>query len=506
VSSSRRRPSAVTRFDSTLIAVVSLSAALGAVVASAAPSGLGVTDALFRAATAALVTLAASRARRAPGLILAGTACAVAHDLLLIPSAAALVLSLLVTTQKYRLRLVGAVVGALSIQVLLRQDPIGFHGLTTIIGTAAVLPVLYSADKVCRPATRRRNRLIVEGLGALLFLAAVGFAAALLLARHDLELGASGAKAALVAARAGDARTAQRELRIAGQALQRSGSLTGSWWAAPGRAVPIVGQQAKAVSVVTSEGREVVRSARITAAVGDYRRLKYRSARFDVARLRALQRPLADSAAALDHADHRLSGMDRSWLLGPLRSRLDAFAGEIARATPEAGLASSIIRLAPDLLGADGTRHYFIAFITPAELRGVGGFVGNYGELDLNQVDGLLFKCRDDPRVTRVGHVLRHWSLDELPQLWNVARGDMSIVGPRPPLPSEVERYDTRVRRRLRVKPGLTGLWQVSGRSSLSWEEGIQLDLHYIETWSLATDIAIIAKTAKAVALRQGAY
>ncbi len=126
--------------------------------------------------------------------------------------------------------------------------------------------------------------------------------------------------------------------------------------------------------------------------------------------------------------------------------------------------------------------------------------------LDLNQVDGLLFKCRDDPRVTRVGHVLRHWSLDELPQLWNVARGDMSIVGPRPPLPSEVERYDTRVRRRLRVKPGLTGLWQVSGRSSLSWEEGIQLDLHYIETWSLATDIAIIAKTAKAVALRQGAY
>ncbi len=123
----------------------------------------------------------------------------------------------------------------------------------------------------------------------------------------------------------------------------------------------------------------------------------------------------------------------------------------------------------------------------------------------LNQHDGLLFKVRDDPRVTRVGRVLRRWSLDELPQLWNVLCGHMSIVGPRPPLPSEVERYDARVRRRLRVKPGLTGLWQVSGRSELSWEEGVRLDLDYIERWSLATDLVIIAKTAKAVALRRGA-
>lgn len=123
----------------------------------------------------------------------------------------------------------------------------------------------------------------------------------------------------------------------------------------------------------------------------------------------------------------------------------------------------------------------------------------------LNRHDGLLFKIPDDPRITRFGRWLRRWSLDEFPQLWNVVRGQMSIVGPRPPLPSEVERYDMRVRRRLRVKPGITGLWQVSGRSNLSWEEGIQLDLHYIENWSLATDLVIILKTAKSVALRQGA-
>lgn len=126
--------------------------------------------------------------------------------------------------------------------------------------------------------------------------------------------------------------------------------------------------------------------------------------------------------------------------------------------------------------------------------------------IDLNQHDGLLFKVFDDPRTTPFGRFLRRWSLDELPQLWNIVRGQMSIVGPRPPLPSEVERYDRRVRQRLRVKPGLTGLWQVNGRSNLSWEEGIQLDLHYIENWSLATDVVIVAKTAKAVFMRRGAY
>ena len=123
----------------------------------------------------------------------------------------------------------------------------------------------------------------------------------------------------------------------------------------------------------------------------------------------------------------------------------------------------------------------------------------------LNEHDGLLFKIHDDPRVTPIGRHLRRWSLDELPQLWNVLTGTMSMVGPRPPLPAEVERYDSRVRGRLRVKPGLTGLWQVSGRSDLSWEEGVRLDLDYIERWSLTTDLVIMAKTAKAVALRRGA-
>ncbi|HEX7743749.1 MAG TPA: sugar transferase [Micromonosporaceae bacterium] len=123
-----------------------------------------------------------------------------------------------------------------------------------------------------------------------------------------------------------------------------------------------------------------------------------------------------------------------------------------------------------------------------------------------NETDGLLFKMREDPRVTRVGRFLRKWSLDELPQLANVLLGDMSLVGPRPPLPSEVARYDGDIARRLLVKPGMTGLWQISGRSDLSWEDGIRLDLYYVENWSPATDLTILWKTFGAVLNGRGAY
>ncbi len=129
------------------------------------------------------------------------------------------------------------------------------------------------------------------------------------------------------------------------------------------------------------------------------------------------------------------------------------------------------------------------------------------GELQQhNERDGLLFKMRDDPRITSVGRWLRRFSLDELPQLLDVLWGRMSLVGPRPPLPSEVSEYPLQLRRRLIVKPGVTGLWQVSGRSDLSWDESVRLDLFYVENWSLGLDLAIMAKTVLAVARGSGAY
>ncbi|MET7646460.1 sugar transferase [Streptomyces sp. NPDC005426] len=125
---------------------------------------------------------------------------------------------------------------------------------------------------------------------------------------------------------------------------------------------------------------------------------------------------------------------------------------------------------------------------------------------DLNEGAGLLFKLRRDPRVTRVGAVLRRYSIDELPQLFNVLTGSMSLVGPRPPLPEESAAYGPDIRRRLLVKPGLTGLWQISGRSDLSWDEAVRLDLRYVEDWSLALDTVILWKTLRAALYGQGAY
>jgi exopolysaccharide biosynthesis polyprenyl glycosylphosphotransferase len=150
--------------------------------------------------------------------------------------------------------------------------------------------------------------------------------------------------------------------------------------------------------------------------------------------------------------------------------------------------------------GRDFTMYKFRSMHVDAEAR-LADLLGQN-----EAADGLLFKMRDDPRVTRVGAFLRKYSLDELPQLINVVKGDMSLVGPRPPLPREVAQYGDDVRRRLLVRPGLTGLWQISGRSDLSWEESVRLDLHYVENWSLALDVMIIWRTLFTVLKRDGAY
>ncbi len=153
-------------------------------------------------------------------------------------------------------------------------------------------------------------------------------------------------------------------------------------------------------------------------------------------------------------------------------------------------------------MGVDGstfTMYKLRSMVVDAEAR----------KLDLlaqSNRDGLMFKMHHDPRITRVGAFLRRYSIDELPQLLNVVLGDMSLVGPRPPLTSEYEQYHDAVYRRLRVKPGLTGLWQVSGRADLSWEESVRLDLRYVDNWSLALDVLILWKTARAVLGRSGAY
>lgn len=154
-------------------------------------------------------------------------------------------------------------------------------------------------------------------------------------------------------------------------------------------------------------------------------------------------------------------------------------------------------------IGLDGKPFTMLKFRTMVD--GADTQVENL--LPLNEgAGGVLFKLRQDPRVTPVGRILRRFSVDELPQFINVLKQDMSVVGPRPPLRREVENYDGQVKRRLLVKPGVTGLWQVSGRSDLSWEDSVRLDLSYVDNWSMTGDLVIIARTLKAVLTSDGAY
>jgi exopolysaccharide biosynthesis polyprenyl glycosylphosphotransferase len=153
-------------------------------------------------------------------------------------------------------------------------------------------------------------------------------------------------------------------------------------------------------------------------------------------------------------------------------------------------------------LGKDGKPFTFLKFrgmVADAEMQ--------RAKLEaLNEVSGPIFKIRNDPRVTRVGRMIRRLSLDELPQLWNVMRGDMSLVGPRPPLHSEVVRYEPWQHGRLSATPGMTGLWQVKGRSTLDFVTMVRLDLEYIEHWSLWLDLSILVRTIPAVLSAAGAY
>ena len=208
------------------------------------------------------------------------------------------------------------------------------------------------------------------------------------------------------------------------------------------------------------------------------------------------------------HVDHpQLTGI--GLVLKDLFDRCAAAAGLILL-FPLMALLGTVIRLhdgGPALftqvrVGKDGRvfRIYkFRTMVVDAEVR-------KEQLVASNDSDGVLFKIRNDPRVTAVGAYLRRWSIDELPQLFNVLLGDMSLVGPRPALPGEAAQYADHVRRRLVVKPGLTGLWQVNGRSDLTWEESVRLDLRYVENWSFALDLQILWKTGAVLTRRSGTY
>jgi exopolysaccharide biosynthesis polyprenyl glycosylphosphotransferase len=239
---------------------------------------------------------------------------------------------------------------------------------------------------------------------------------------------------------------------------------------------------------------------------GDNVDLVVASALIDVAGGRTTIRPV--DGLPLMHVEHpTLVGIRP--LLKSLVDRLSALGLLILLAPVFGGIALAIRATSPgpvlfrqERIGRSGRPFTMLKFRSMTE--DAWKFQADLAEQ--NEADGVLFKLRQDPRVTPIGRLLRRYSLDELPQLVNVLLGSMSLVGPRPALPAEVEVYPDDVYRRLVVRPGLTGLWQVSGRSDLPWEEAVRLDLRYVENWTLWLDVVIIMRTLKAVLHGRGAY
>jgi exopolysaccharide biosynthesis polyprenyl glycosylphosphotransferase len=282
------------------------------------------------------------------------------------------------------------------------------------------------------------------------------------------------------------------------------------------RSVPVVGAPADLARAIGLSGADSV-AITTESMPGELRALAGRLAGTDVDLLVAPA--VADVAGprtvVRDMAGVPLLHVEEPTFTGPQRvakeafDRVGAVVALIVLAPVFAALALAVKLDSPGpvffrqtRVGREGRRFNMVKFRTM-----VVGAERQQADLEhRNEADGLLFKLRIDPRVTRTGRLLRRYSVDELPQLLNVVRGEMSLVGPRPPLPSEVDLYEGHVNRRLLVKPGITGLWQVSGRSDLPWDEAVRLDLYYVDHWSPTMDITIMAKTFSAVLRGSGAY
>lgn len=287
-----------------------------------------------------------------------------------------------------------------------------------------------------------------------------------------------------------------------------------------GAGVPILGDESELLDLVRAQQPDIVLfTAGSSASAEEFRRVAWELEGLDVGVIvvpgvseisgdRIRMRPVA--GLPLVHMD--LPRARKALRRGKRLFDIVASAALLLLLTPVLGIVALCVRLSDgggvvfrqQRVGRTGEPFEFLKFrsmVVDAEARRA-----ELEQLARDRGNDVLFKMSDDPRITRVGKVLRRYSLDELPQLWNVLRGDMSLVGPRPALPQEVTGYDGDAHRRLAVRPGITGLWQVSGRSDLSWEDTVRLDLFYVDNWSFAQDLLILARTARAVLASRGAY
>ena len=381
--------------------IVAALAAVGAGFSGAEPTGWWLSDLAWSAGFAIVVVLATARARRWTWLVLAGVTATAAHGSgQLAISLVALLIAFLASffdrqTQDYG-PIIGSVVAALCLQVLLRLNDIEPTGATALIAFGATLPPLISGY---RRASRGARRAFWWATGCAIvfaFFAAIGLGMATLSARPDLTAGINQAQNGFNAARNGEGEVAARRFGRSAASFGTAHDTLTAPWALPARLVPLLGQQAAAVQIVSAEGAALASSASAAATGADIDELRFNGGALDLDLVASFEQPLRDAEAALSGAAAAVDEVQSPWLVQPLASRVDRFDDEVGDALPDAQIAIQGVSLAPALLGGEGERHYFIAFLTPSETRSLGGFMGSFGEL--TAIDG-------DLELTRSGSV-----------------------------------------------------------------------------------------------------
>ncbi len=314
---------------------------------------------------------------------------------LLVPGAAALLLAFAAVWPRRGHRRVGALVGALAIQVILRWPATGFHGLTALVATLAILPCLISAYRRSPASRRRFLRWAIAGTVGFAVLVTAPFALAALSARSSVSHGVAAAEAALGAVNSGNTATTTAQLPIATADFVAARAKTASRWSAGATLIPVVAEQRRAISGAMAAGRDLTKVAGAEAAGIDYNNLGYRQGRIDLTTITAMAGPIDRLDQQLAVTQAQLSALRSSWLIAPVQSRLVSLGTKLNKTKTSADLADTAVKFGPGMLGADGPRHYLIAFMTPSESRGLGGFIGSYGEITADK--GSLTLTRAGP-------------------------------------------------------------------------------------------------------------
>ncbi len=385
--------------------ILGLAAAVG-LFAPGEPAGWTVADAVLRAGGAIGLTLITSYARRWTWLVLAGGAGVFAggEALPTTLAAAALALALVGNNVPRRSRPMGAGVGALAAHAMMRWPTDGFSGRPTVLTVLVCLPLIVSFWRVAPRRVRRQITFGAAGVATFVTLATAAFVASAWASRSTVLRAIDLAEEGLDLARDGDQDGAARKFTLAAEQFSKAQDRIAAPWARPARLIPFVGPQARALDTATREGARLSEVAAVAASEVELDALTLRDGHIDLALIEGFAPPLRRTADALNRAATEVDAADSPWLLWNVDSRIERFQEELADAQPTANDIADGLEAAPALLGGDGSRSYLVVFMTPAELRGLGGFIGAFAQLDVD--DGQLTLTRTG-RPDELNRVLR---------------------------------------------------------------------------------------------------